>query len=207
MKKLTTVLLIILVTSVLCYAQDDADENSAIGDKNYFIGFNISAGTSFNTTSMLTDGKREPKLSLALSCRTALYFSNMSGLLLEGGFQYFSAKEKSDPYFKHYEMWYLFVSAAYLMRLKDFMFFFGPYVGFAVAGKYNDAYSSSSSTKKYTLPDIGLSLGFGFIVAKHPKFDLYTGINLKYQLNNFTREASLGSKITAVLLDFTFYFK
>ena len=209
MKKLAIIFIIILTYAGFAFAQEEAgdDEDGIRKIKPYYIGFNLSGGLSTNTTAMLSDGSKKPHMALSFSCRTVFYFSAMSGVLVEGGMHYLGAKETQEAYFRRYEIWYGFVSVAYLMRHKGFIFFFGPYFGAAFAGKYSDSYSNSSSTKKYTFPDVGLNIGAGFIVLRHKKFDLYTGLNIKYQLASFTRESSLGSKIMALLVDVTFYFK
>lgn len=220
MNRPVIILIFLLITTFKVFAgeiplsatpqmQSTAAEQTAASQPenyNFFLGLNVSPGGSFNVNNITLEGKRAMRITGQISCRGAYYFSSFSGIMFDVGMHIFRVKETQDSYFKSYDLMYAFIAVTPILKYKSFRFYAGPYFGFLFYGRYADNAESIKENSYYTLPDIGLSLGGGWVIHSTDKMELYLGLNMKYQLVNFRRNSAAGSRILTFFVDVSLLF-
>lgn len=175
----------------------------------FMLGPNLSFGFGRNVYSVYAsdpDSDYRHKFSSQATFRMQYFFLDKLGVMVDVGYNFLQFGEESSGVYEDYHLHYLFFTVAPIMRINNVYFFFGPYLGFPIAGSMEDNFGDYSDASDYTMPDLGLNMGAGYMFKLSPSIYLYTGINLKYEITAFKQNSATKNRYLAVYVDFSLLF-
>ncbi len=214
--KIKLAIIFLLIFNSLLFAADNFKERSEIEKLKYslkvldehtlILGFDLGAGTSFPIYKRVNNSDVSPGFSYAINARLMFFLSKEFGMLFDLGIQSFNIYESHNNIEITHKLFYAFLNYCPFFRFKKFYFYLGPYIGIILKGKKKDAISTTGETKDFKKPDLGISIGFGFLLGEPDKTLYNLGLEIKYQLNNFMKEEDQGNRCFTIYLRTGIYF-
>ncbi len=201
MRKLYFAFLLICVFTIPVFSQN-------YHAKNFFVGGGAGAGIT-HTLNANYDAEIHKKIGFNAAAALKYFFSKTTGIMGELGYHMLGAKDKSKTtdYYSDFALHYIYFTIAPVIRFKGIHLFVGIYFGFPVGVSYESNTDKEINASDLTLPDIGLSLGGGYEFSLSKKLSLYIGIEVKNQLNTFTKYTASGGKIFAFFGNVRLFYK
>ncbi len=176
----------------------------------FMLGLNLSFGMSRNVYRVYAsdpDSSIVHGFSSQAACRGAYFFSDNLGVMFELGYNFVNFKEESNGAYEKHQIHYLFMSIAPMLRLKNVYFFLGPYIGIPLFAEFKDNFGRYDDiTGDYTIPDIGFTMGAGYMFQLTHKMYLYAGINVKYEISAFKQTSSNKNRYLSIYVDVSLLF-
>ncbi len=192
-------------TSTFAQTSTNAEIEASL-DRALYFGFQIGFGLSKQNSGAYEFSNTKPKFSYSFSVTGLYYFMKEFAIRFELGNHFLRSRDINEidaggnGNYSNYDLQYLFVSIAPMIQFKRIYFYFGIYFGFIMKAQFDSNNNQDSKLSMYTLPDIGLLFGIGYMFKVSEKVNISAGIELKNQLNTFRIYNLAGGKIFAATI-------
>ena len=189
-------------------AKYDANILNLIRTPSYYAGFYIGPGLTYSIHNVITGGQTYSSFAGQIAGRFIFKTGYFSGVFVDLGYHILRSKEKDSLgslSVKH-DLHYLFLNMGPCFIYRNIIFNFGLSINYLLKVKEQIGSLSESSTDGYNKINLGAVFGFRYKFYYYNKIDMLAGIDVKLQLDNFSKNRISEKKMFGIFLNFEILF-
>ena len=168
----------------------------------FYLGFFLGPGLSYNVHQMIGGGDVFANLTGHIGIKAVIKTGYFISLFVDLGYSCLRAKEfdSTTNFTVRYDLHYIYLNLGPSIIFNRFVFYFGVSFNFLLHGK--ETLGNLSNTNLSSIQRFNSGFVTGIIVKFYEtnSYYMFTGIDLKFQLDNFRKNVINDSKIFSVFL-------